>query len=69
MVRTPCFHRRAHGFDPWSRELRSRKPCSVAKNKQTNKKHKTIIYGGGVCERERTEIVSSECRERERVEA
>ena len=34
MVKTLCFHYRGHGFDPWSRELRSHMPCGTAKKKK-----------------------------------
>ena len=36
MVRTPCFHCRGHGFDPWLGKLRSRKPCDVAEKTHLN---------------------------------
>ena len=36
VVRTPRFHCRGSGFNPWSGELRSRKPTGMAK-KERNK--------------------------------
>ena len=34
MVKTLCFHFRGHGFSPWSGNLRSPRPCSIAKKKK-----------------------------------
>ena len=34
VLKTPCFHCRGHGLDPWSRELRSHMPHSAAKKKK-----------------------------------
>ena len=34
MVKTLHFHCRVHGFDPWVRELRFRKPRGAAKRKK-----------------------------------
>ena len=48
VVKTPCFHGRRWGVQPLDRELRSQKPCSVAKkapkakNKQKREKHNKI---------------------------
>ena len=36
VVRTPRFHCRGAGFDSLVRELRSRRPCSMAKIKNNN---------------------------------
>lgn len=34
VVKTACFHFRRHGFDPFSKELKSHKQCCAAKKKK-----------------------------------
>ena len=38
VVKTPSFHCRGHGFDPWSGELRPRRPRHGQKEKKRKKK-------------------------------
>ena len=38
VLKTPCFHCRGHGLDPWSRELRSHMPHSAAKKKKKSER-------------------------------
>ena len=42
MVRTLPFHGQGRGFDPWSGELRSRKPLGHGKKIKKEKKEKRV---------------------------
>ena len=37
MVKTLCFHFSEHGFNPWSGNLRSPRPCGIAIKKKKEK--------------------------------
>ena len=42
MVKTLCFHFRGHGFSPWSGNLISPRPCSIAKKKKKREREKVL---------------------------
>ena len=46
VVRTPCFHCKGHGFDPWLGNYRSYMPSLAAKEKKKNKT-KTLHFPDG----------------------